>query len=378
MRERSLDVALAVGAACEANIEHWVDGSLATGLAGYAVLFSALESATGSQRWRRAAHLALQKSVRLVDQTDPSLHVGLGGVLLAAHFASADGWRYAKLRAAIGSRIAGLLSEQSNRELSTRDVDLVTGTAGNAVVARLEAGLKDLARAQLDSIALRLSTPRPILWRRDHETPDHVIDCGMSHGLAGLFAAGVGIGASVAYFRHFILSVAVETEAGVRWPQTLDAEDSSLTFFPPPRTWCYGNVGIALALASAGKALSDRVLVDSGKQAFLAVSQRFIGDPTLDASLCHGLAGAAAIANYLSDGDGDEFSIERDVIVSHLVENYSASLVGGFDFRVRSPVAPGWELALLSGGAGVALTMLTSSGHCSDDWISLLGGYSPA
>jgi len=61
--------------------------------------------------------------------------------------------------------------------------------------------------------------------------------------------------------------------------------------------WCYGDLGVALSLWNAGKALNMESWKNKALEVFLYSSKRI--SPTIDAGICHGSAGLAMIFRHM-------------------------------------------------------------------------------
>ncbi len=309
-----------------------------------------------------------------------------------------------------------------------RPYDLMSGLVGYGVYA-LERLPRASARACLTSVLARLEelavwapdgcywpTPPPLLPARDRAGyPNGYVNLGLSHGAAGviaLLARATTAGFSPA--RALL-------DGAVRWllarPQP-DAEGSRFSAVAEPDgvtatatrvAWCYGDPGIAAALALAAEA-TER---DDWAQAAGATYAASMRRPTAacrvhDAGLCHGSAGLALIYQRaacrrgLSPGSStrprpasiDESSSpsagaaeqRQEVATAETLAAAArrwlkvtldsrtpdgADSVAGFRAHAGgTPDAPQWaaDPGLLTGAAGVALALLAATTEVAPAW----------
>ncbi len=119
--------------------------------------------------------------------------------------------------------------------------------------------------------------------------------------------------------------------------------------------WCYGDLGVALALRKAARALdSDDWASASSEAVRTAASASIEASLVVDAGLCHGAAGVALVFSNFTD---EPLAIEA--------ANRWWSLVARFAFTTRA-------VGLLEGLAGIALA-LESRITGSREWARLYG-----
>lgn len=70
--------------------------------------------------------------------------------------------------------------------------------------------------------------------------------------------------------------------------------------------WCYGDLGIALALRYAGTILNDSVMLGFSDFVAKKTTQRFSTSQIVDVTFCHGSSGASFMYNYLYKRLGDK------------------------------------------------------------------------
>jgi hypothetical protein len=149
---------------------------------------------------------------------------------------------------------------------------------------------------------------------------------------------------------------------------------------PPPSrlAWCYGDLGIALALLVASRGAGDPAWEAEALRIARAAAAR---DPSQskvrDAGICHGAAGAGHLFNRLYQASGEEqfaeaarywfleaFALRRP---GTGVAGYSC--IGRNDGRgARWAADPGF----LAGSTGIALALLAAASPVPPEWDRLL------
>lgn len=280
--------------------------------------------------------------------------------------------------------------------------ELLTGYVGLAVpvLQRIADGKPspvsdELARGLLDHLE-RLARPMPTglswhtpakllpAWQRTL-APDGYTDLGLAHGLPGVvailaryIAAGVDPGrarvlldGAVAYLR----SVA-RPDLGARYPSWLPVRPSDV----PRVAWCYGDLGVAVALMSAA-AVTHR---EEWRFAALELAHGMAARPfedsqVLDASLSHGAAGVAHLFNRLAQATGDAvLTRAADRWFTRTLALRTSDPIAGFppavtdDAPDASGQVPSPSTDLLTGAPGVALALHAAISPIEPAWDQLL------
>ncbi len=284
----------------------------------------------------------------------------------------------------------------------TESYDLISGLVGIAVPVlqriadgKPSASSEPLARGILDqlerlahpmSTGLAWHTPPALLppWQREL-APDGYINLGLAHGIPGIvailaryLAAGVDAGrtrvlldGAVAYLR----SVA-QPRAGARY----------VAWLPPPRTsapvrvaWCYGDLGVAVAMMSAATATGREDWRTEALALARGMAERsFESSLVGDAGLCHGAAGVAHLFNRLAQATGDTvLAAAADTWFGHTLamrKDHETHEIGGFPRATYGEGAVGFAPAadLLNGAAGVALALHAAISPIEPAWDQLL------
>lgn len=141
--------------------------------------------------------------------------------------------------------------------------------------------------------------------------------------------------------------------------------------------WCYGDLGVGIALWQAGEALDDLILCSTALDVLKSSSNR--RDLTVEkidsANICHGSAGIAMIFHYVYSKTSDTMFLDAYYYWCAITLNFKEKsgdkhydLHGNkMPYNVRS------EYELLEGTAGVGLTLLLPYlPKVSHDWRELL------
>ncbi|MEO8550583.1 MAG: lanthionine synthetase C family protein, partial [Kofleriaceae bacterium] len=202
---------------------------------------------------------------------------------------------------------------------------------------------------------------------------------GLAHGNPGILAlvahlhrAGVDrtrTGALLADGVRWLRSSRfAEPGAGSRYPIAVDASGAPTHHNASRLGWCYGDLGIAVALLDAGTALADAALVaEAVSLLHHTLAHRSADDGQVhDAALCHGSMGIAQIYRraYLVTADpallaGSERWIEHGIALARFPDGPA-----GF----KHSMAHGYEPShtLLQGVAGIGLALLAAIGPPSE------------
>ena len=136
--------------------------------------------------------------------------------------------------------------------------------------------------------------------------------------------------------------------------------------------WCYGDLGISIALLQVGQILNDYNITNKAVQIALSTTTRTTYEETsvLDAGFCHGSSGVAHIYNRLYHYTGiEEFKTSAlywlDVLINQYIENEDFK---GYKFYMGEE--NGWQegLGILEGLAGIGLTLLAAIRDEEPEW----------
>ncbi|GGQ97622.1 MULTISPECIES: lanthionine synthetase C family protein [Streptomyces] len=199
---------------------------------------------------------------------------------------------------------------------------------------------------------------------------------GMAHGVGSvlaLLALGARRAVTVAGHHEAMRTILAWldhwktiTASGPVWPYWITRADQRAGLLKPSTpqrpSWCYGTAGLARAQQLAAHALSDTARRAQAEAALLDA----LTDPaqlraTVDAGLCHGVAGLAHLASRTAADACPDIAAELRAVLPGLLATLippgaapheaTAALVNG-------RAGPG----LLDGAAGIALAVLSAAG----------------
>ena len=375
-----------------------VDGGLAGGSAGLALLFAYAGRAWDEAALLDRARAALERSAdALSDQVlTPGLYGGFTGIA----------WAHSHLE----RLLYGESEEDSGAELDDaavlllqqtpwyREYDLVGGLAGVGVYA-LERLPRPRAAQALELIVERLeetseTTPQGITWHtrpyllpphQRAENPDGYHNLGLAHGVPGvvaLLAAIVARGLGGAAARRML-------DGGFQWlaSQRLPEEgpgcyattaESSRQTAPTRLAWCYGDAGIAVALLAAaelaGHGAMRTLALEVGRKGARRATETA---GVVDAGLCHGAAGLLQVFNRMFQATGEPVFLDaaRTWTARTLELRTEGSGIAGYAaWEVLGDGKFGWtpQAGLFTGSAGIAAAFLAATCPVPPDWDRFL------
>jgi len=228
------------------------------------------------------------------------------------------------------------------------------------------------AVAQLEAHSLKQRNGR--IWtslgpqKKPRKSGRHVrVDLGLAHGLAGImiFLASC--------YTHGIEKRLTRKMLNETTQWLMDQKTFGGTFLfpavlddgiavPCPRlSWCYGDMGIAVALRLVGEATGDKSLTEES----LSLISRALHIPrsetqVQDPGICHGSSGVALISSL--------FSQQRSKPVFVKAAQYW--LRETVTLAQNTPVK---ETGLLKGSTGIALSLMHNMLPANGNWVSFLG-----
>ena len=280
----------------------------------------------------------------------------------------------------------------------TENYDLISGLVGIAVpvLQRIADGKSSpssepLARNILDQLerlarpmdrGLAWHTPPDLLpeWQR-LQAPEGYTNLGLAHGIPGvvaILARYVTIGIDVPRAR-LLLDGAVDYLRSVAAPVPGNRYAAWLPARPgwtARVAWCYGDLGVAVALMSAAAVTGrDDWRRDALELAHGMAARPFESSQVLDGGLCHGAAGVAHIFNRLAQATGDPgFARAADAWFAHTLAIRRPEGLAGFPRYLHNDGVPTWEPSadLLNGAIGVALALHAAISPIEPAWDQLM------
>ncbi|MCD4794095.1 MAG: lanthionine synthetase C family protein [Bacteroidales bacterium] len=141
--------------------------------------------------------------------------------------------------------------------------------------------------------------------------------------------------------------------------------------------WCYGDLGISVALWNASKVLENKDMENKALEIlqYSAGRKDLIKNSVVDAGLCHGAAGIAHIFNRMyRNTKQPEFKEAANYWYAETLKmaNHKDSLSGYKAFRTEK--YGGWteEFGFLEGIAGIGLALMSSISDIDPAWDEIL------
>ncbi|HKR63195.1 MAG TPA: lanthionine synthetase C family protein [Thermoanaerobaculia bacterium] len=364
---------------------------VAGGTSGVALFFAYLHAAGGSDAAAdRALHaLELSGGALAEEQLLPSLYSGFAGVgWVLAHLTRELFDGDADLTVEIDRALRAMLSEETERA----PFELVGGLAGygsylierlpSADCAELLDRVITLLDASRDVNGVWFSDPEWLPeWQRDLMPRGHY-NLGVAHGIAGVIgflAAAQQAGVRDPRIARMVNDAVpwLLAQKGI-WPSSLFPSHVPPDSEPrPTRTaWCYGDLGVAAVLLSAGLAFEREEWRDEAVSiARVAARRTLIETKVSDAGLCHGASGVAHLFNRISQATDDvelrDAALRWYAIALHMRQPGKG--LAGFLSWYES-MLPGergsWrgEAGFLTGIAGIGLALLAAVTDIEPTW----------
>lgn len=379
-----------------------VDSSLASGIAGQAVLHAYLarhESDSGEEALvERCLDLAADAAARV--PMAASLFGGFAGIAWSLEHLTRHS-RHARVESLDDAEdplasIDDVLIEALDVGSPPDDYDLVSGLTGIGVYA-LERLPRSRAKKCLGLVIRRLGERvERIDGGRAWRTPNQAsgpgaagtkgpFDLGVAHGVPGVVAL---LAQSCAW--DVAADQARELLGGaVTWllDQRLDsnARGRFATSAGPGSdhgaarlAWCYGDAGLAAILLTASRAAGERVWAEEALAiARKAATRSEAESGVLDAGLCHGAAGLMLIFQRLHQMSGEMLFAEAATRWLRKVLELHQPGLGLAGFRASVPDEQGGrryveDPGLLCGTAGIALALLAATTAVEPEWDRML------
>ncbi|GHT84490.1 hypothetical protein FACS18947_2010 [Bacteroidia bacterium] len=173
---------------------------------------------------------------------------------------------------------------------------------------------------------------------------------------------------------NYVLSQQINFQQYGSYFPSQSLENKNLPISKSRLAWCYGDLGIAIALWQAGKTTNNMEWKEKGLEVLLQSTQRLSVVESLvqDAGICHGSAGIALIYHRMYiETQRDEFRKATDYWLNQTINfsQFSDGLVGYKTYRLD-----GWicDYSLLTGIAGIGLVLLSCMTHDNQIWDEML------
>jgi hypothetical protein len=285
------------------------------------------------------------------------------------------------------------------------NIDLIGGLVGYGIYC-LESLSTTCINETIPIIVRQLAasaqrSPNGVFWRRRSETlgahfhleyPHGWSDLGFAHGAAGIVAfltrlqeLGLSTFSSNSLLREATWQLrdhVIATGGAADIPSYIGL-NADRSFWRPgwkrELAWCYGALGVAVALASAARALGDASVDSAARALAFAAQGRFDAEPAhlADTGLCHGLAGNSILFRRLALLLADEtyWTISQRCVAAILTFRGSGAPCGpDVEMRSKHFSDDRWcvQRGLLYGNAGIGLALLGSASQSPQPWESIL------
>jgi lantibiotic modifying enzyme len=176
---------------------------------------------------------------------------------------------------------------------------------------------------------------------------------------------------------NYILAQEIDPAEHLSYFPSMSLENPGQQMLTSRIAWCYGDLGVALALYRAGKAADMAEWRDKGLKILLySCSRRGVKMNTIkDAGLCHGTAGVALIFQrlFLDTGlqDFEEaagYWHEQTLSFATIPEGPA----GFLPYTVQEAVQPAQARGFLLGISGIGLSLLHAVSDIRPDWDECL------
>lgn len=365
--------------------------SLARGATGIALMYDYLDRAFPDEGYGEWAGRFAGRAMDVVATvpTTPWLFGGVVGVAwLLEHLQSAE----AATDEESIAEIDRLVVTHLDKERWTGRYDLISGLVGYAVFA-LERLPRPVARQCLERIlahldALAVETDVGITWHtpphllppsRLRTAPEGGVDLGVAHGVAGVIGVlGAMIGNDVdtprarRLFDGAIAWLHAQPSPAVPSYRFGSFNPEGGTPAPGRMAWCYGDPGMAVALAAAARAAGspeeETRAMELARMASACPAER---TGVVDGGLCHGAAGLMHLYHRASKATGDVALADaaRAWLDRTLDMRRPDVGAGGYPSFEHDWIAcPGF----LCGSSGIALALLAAATPVEPKWDRLL------
>jgi lantibiotic modifying enzyme len=200
------------------------------------------------------------------------------------------------------------------------------------------------------------------------EFPDEFVNLGLAHGVPSILLLlnkckqmlpnYIGIRKIIIGSVNYLLSMKNDSHSISYFPAVNISRESSRL------AWCYGDLGIGVALYQAAIALHDNELKKIALEVMLSTTARrnLMSEGVVDAGLCHGTAGIAHIYRRMFHyTQMDKFKNAADYWYDETLKmaKFDDGLAG---FKSYQGSDDGWvnEYGLLEGIAGIGLSLISA------------------
>jgi len=364
-----------------------VHPTLPGGLAGIAIFYAYLHWHSGDDDHRRFAESLVDRCIELVAELDlsPALHGGFLGTSWALHHL-AEMWGEEDMVGEIDEAMVEILEAGP----WNGDYDLILGLVGFAIYAldrRDQPAARRILELVVDNLGRRGQPgDQGITWftqvgllpaHQAKEFPEGYHNLGLAHGIPGVVGVlGQMVGAGLGGDRVTRLF-----DASARWLLAHETADGTSCFQHILEdtsrfcrvAWCYGDLGLGLALGHGARAAGRTDLLEEAHRVLAKAALRHEDAGVRDAGICHGSLGNALGFQRAGQLTGDpQFLEAASRWVRHGLDHRRPEGIAGFPAYMPMPDVDDlvWrdEVGLLTGAAGVGLGLLAALGDVEPRW----------
>lgn len=281
--------------------------------------------------------------------------------------------------------IDNIVYKFSLKQLEVGNHDFLHGAVGNMVYL-LERKSSNKVLKYIENLLIKLreqaiQTKEGLFWEDSFEENEKSINIGLSHGLSGkivlfskLYKSNICkslVKEMLVESVRFILNNKNVNQSDFSFPDRLNLVNKEKNVNSGLR-WCYGDMGISIALWQAGEVLQDDVIKKEAIDICIKTT-KFKGleeTKILDAGMCHGTAGVAYIYNKMYKYSGQTvFQSAANYWLNITLEKaiHKDGLAG---YKKYYAGTNSWynDYGLLEGTAGIGLTLLSFLNEESFSW----------
>ena len=163
---------------------------------------------------------------------------------------------------------------------------------------------------------------------------------------------------------NYLMSQQIDVDKYGCFFPTFPISEENACIFRSRLAWCYGDIGIAMALKSIGRAIEyDECSILSDEVSSYTASHRrnLTTNMVKDACICHGASGIAQYFKSLIADDGNDVNYRNAYGYWREISlGLGQEIDGMLQFPVFDPTTKNWrpENGILDGNAGVGLMLL--------------------
>jgi lantibiotic modifying enzyme len=371
------------------------DPGLMTGYCGNALFYAYYYRFTGKKKYLDKVYVLIEKLLEALSEKEltHSLSKGIAGITWCLQHLTTKGFIEQEEAEDIFKEVDEFLFASMITDLQGGNYDFMHQGLGNAFYfcERTNGSATSSYLQEVVNILEKTaeSTTTGIRWQdrlttlMDNSSTEPVYNLGLSHGIPAIISILARIHEK--NLPHDKSAILATKAASWLLSSANQAEEGLLSLFPRKVTakglpagakqsrlgWCYGDLGIALALWNAGRSLGNHGYQQEAIRIFehtIQIRNRENGN-VYDACLCHGSMGISHIYRriYLASGDG----LFKDAAESWLQQSLQMPVKkeGPAAFQYRAERGFEKNFSLLNGISGIGLAMIAAvDNDTPPDW----------